>query len=455
MTARAIRRHGRLGELGAALGVALLILSAARPAPAADLHVHRETLDNGLVIQVVERPALPIVSVELAVRAGTRHDPLGKAGLANMVAALLTEGTESRTAPQIAEEIEFVGGTIGSGARRDYALVAVSVLSRDLNLALDLLADVARHPAFRTEDVERVRSGILATVQADQDRPGRVSSKAFGEAVYGDHPYGRLEEGIPEQVRAFTRDDLERFHRLFYRPNNAVLSFVGDVTPRQARKLARKMFGDWEPDEVPQVRYAVPEPPEHTRLIKIDRHITQANVVMGHVGVARGNPDFYPLMIMNYILGGGGLTSRLADDVRDRQGLAYSIYSDFEALEEPGPFQIRFQTRNASANQAIKSVMEEVRRIREEPVSETELSEAKSYLAGSFPLRLDTNGKTASLLTFIDIYGLGLNYFADYLDRVNAVTVEDVQRVARQYLHPDHMVWVVVANQQEADLRDP
>jgi zinc protease len=171
---------------------------------------------------------------------------------------------------------------------------------------------------------------------------------------------------------------------------------------------------------------------------------------MGHLGLRRDNPDFYPVLVMNYILGGGGFTSRVVKSVRDDQGLAYSIYSGFDAKRSSGSFSVVFQTQNSNANQAIDSVLKELARIRQEPVTEQELDEAKSYLSGSFPLRLDTNRKTAHLLTFIEIYGLGLGYFDDYVSRIRAVTPEDVSRVAKRYLDPQNMIWVVVGNQEEA-----
>lgn len=424
-------------------------------AGAADIRLHREVLDNGLVLQVVERHALPIVTVQMGIRAGAAQDPSGGAGTANLVASLLTEGTKSRSAHDISDAIEFVGGRLSAGAETDFARATVTVLKRDLDTGLGLLADVVRNPAFAPAEVERVKKEVLGGIEADEDEPGTVASKAFDEALFGAHPYAHPTEGDRGSVMALGSDQLKAFHARYYHPNDAVLSFVGDVTVDEARAKAKAAFGDWPRQAVDLPVPAPPKPPKGIDLIRIDRPVTQANVIMGSLGLARTDPDFYPAIVMNYVLGGGGFASRLVNNVRERQGLAYSIGSGFVALADPGAFRIRFQTRNAAANQAIQSVLDELRRMRSTPVTPQELADAKANLVGGFPLRIDTNGETADLLTFIEMYGLGSHYFTDYIDKVQAVTAADVKRVARKYLHPDDMVWVVVANQAEADVTVP
>ncbi len=426
------------------------------PAPApARIEVHRETLSNGMVLQVVSRPALPIVTVEMGFLAGANNDPAEKPGIAGLTAAMLTEGAAGKSATDIADAIEFVGGSLQAGADRDLATVGLSVLSRDLPMGMGLLADVVRRPDFAADEFNRVKKEVRSAIQADEDNPGAVAAKAFDAALFGDHPYGRPVNGTLESVDAIGRNDLVAFHSRHYTPDNAVLSFVGDVTPEQAHALAVEVFGDWRAQAAPAPAPPAPKPLTGTRLVTIDKNVAQANVILGHLGLTRDNPDFYPVVLMNYILGGGGFTSRVVKAVRDDQGLAYSVGTGFHARKLSGAFSASFQTRNDSANQAIQSVLAEIRRIRNEPVTEQELSEAKSYLTGSFPLRLDTNRKTAHLLTFIKTYGLGLGYFNDYIERVNQVTVQDIQRVAQTYLHPDQMVWVVVANQEEARIVAP
>jgi len=444
----------RRSALAGALAL-LAALACPAGAGAADIQVHREVLGNGLVLQVVERHALPILTVQMGIRAGSRHDPPDAAGTASLVARLLTEGTATRSASEIADQIEFVGGSLGAAAEQDFARVTVSVLKRDQALGMELLADVVRRPAFAPEEVERVKKEVLGEIESDEDHPEVVAAKAFDRALYGAHPYAHPEEGDRDSVAAATPKSLRAFHRAHYLPNNAVISFVGDITVEEARVVTLSAFGDWQKRDEPLLDLPLASPPRGIDLVTVDRPVTQATVIMGHLGVERADPDFYPVVVMNYILGGGGFASRLVQEVRERQGLAYSIGSGFHALKDPGDFVVRFQTRNAAANQAIASVLGELRRIRTEPVEDEALADAKANLIGGFPLRIDTNGETADLLTFIEMYGLGTDYFTDYVDKVAAVTRDDVLRVAATYLHPEDMVWVVVGNLAEADVHLP
>jgi zinc protease len=438
-----------------ALLLAACCLLAPGPAGAADIQVHREVLDNGLVLQVVERHALPIVTVQMGIRAGAALDPRGAAGTASLTAALLTEGAAGRSANEIADAIEFVGGRLGAGVEEDFARATVTVLSRDLDTGLGLLADVVRRPAFEPKEVERVKKEVLGGIEADEDEPAKVAGKAFDEALFGAHPYAHPPEGDRDGVVAATPESLRAFHDRYYHPDGSVLNFVGDVTVEQARAKARSAFGDWPRGGAAPPAPEPVSPPKGIDLIRIDRPVTQATVIMGHLGLRRSDPDFYPAIVMNYILGGGGFASRLVNSVREEQGLAYSIGSGFTALADPGSFAVQFQTRNAAANQAIAAVQSQLRRIRIGAVTPEELADAKANLVGGFPLRVDTNGEMAGLLTFIEMYGLGTGYFDDYIRNVQAVTRRDVHRIARKYLHPDDAVWVVVANQAEADVRVP
>jgi len=444
-----------LRRIGMGALLAWVVAGPAGAADAADIQAHREVLDNGLVLQVVERPALPILTVQMGIRAGSRHDPPDGAGTASLVARLLTEGTATRTAGEIADQIEFVGGRLAAEAEQDFARVTVTVLKRDQELGMELLADVVRRPAFAPDEVERVKKEVLGEIESDEDHPDAVAGKAFDRALYGAHPYAHPLEGDRDAVAAATPESLKAFHAARYLPNNAVISFVGDVSVEKARKATLAAFGDWKAGEVPFLDLPLAAPPQGIDLVTIDRPVTQATVFMGHLGLERADPDFYPVIVMNYILGGGGFASRLVHEVREEGGLAYAIGSGFHALKDPGDFVVRFQTRNPAANQAIRSVLDELRRIRTEPVEDGELADAKANLVGGFPLRIDTNGETANLLTFIEMYGLGTDYFTDYIDKVEAVTRDDVLRVAATYLHPDDMVWVVVGNLAEADVQVP
>jgi zinc protease len=228
---------------------------------------------------------------------------------------------------------------------------------------------------------------------------------------------------------------------------------VGDVSEKEIRQLLDEYFKTWKQKEQPLQSHAQPLVREKTVLQKIDKSITQANIEMGHIGISRENPDYYAVMIMNYILGGGGFSARLMDNIRDNKGLAYDVHSGFSARKEPGAFSVSIQTKNESANDVIEETFKEIRRIQKELVTEKELADAKAYITGSFPLKMDTYAKIAGMLTSVEIYALGLDFPQKYPSLINSVTREDVQRVAKKYLHPDAMAIVVVADQKKANLK--
>ena len=419
----------------------------------ASLPAKRIVLNNGLVLFVLPKPSLPLVNVQMIIRAGALYDSDEKAGTASLVADLLDEGTTRRSATQIADEIEFVGGSLHTGAGDDWATASLRILKKDLSLGLDLLSDVLLHPSFPEEELERKRSETLGSFEAEKDEPGIIGRKAFMELVFGDHPYHRPSEGTEESVPRISREDLVMFYEKYYRPNNIIMAVVGDITEEEALDLITRYFGSWSEKPVPEIQ--IPSAPSlKEKTIKlIDKDLKQANVMLGHVGIDRKNPDYYAVSVMNYILGAGGFSSRLLTEIRDNEGLVYSIHSRFGAATYPGSFSVRFQTRNATAQKAIDAVIAEIRRIRDHPVSQQELEEAKSFLIGSFPLRIDTTVKIANILTQIEYFNLGLGYFDQYPQRIRTITQEDVQRVARKYLDPDRFVLVVVAKQDEAKIR--
>jgi len=364
----------------------------------------------------------------------------------------LDEGTKTRSAAQIAQQIEFIGGELATQGAQDFSTVTLRVLKKDVDLGLTILSDILMNPIFAEKDVARVRGELMGQLQGEKDEPGVIAIKAFDEIVFQGNPYRRAANGTEKTVPKITRNDLVQFHHTYYRPNRTIVAIVGDIREHEALDVVRKHFGKWtKKDGVPST-FSPAVPLQQPKLKLIDKDLTQANVILGHLGIDRKNPDFYAVSVMNYILGGGGFSSRLVNRIRDQKGLAYDVDSGFQANVMPGPFTVQLQTRNAAANQAIASVVEEMKRIRTEPVSDQELADAKAYLIGSFPLRLDTTGKLAALLTLVELHGLGLSYFEDYPKAIRAVTKEDVLRVAEQYLHPDVYALVVVAKQSEAKI---
>jgi zinc protease len=400
---------------------------------------------------VSEQHALPMVVVEVLIDAGARRDPAGKEGLAALTADLLTEGTKTRSASQISEATDFIGAALGSSADVDYASLGLTVLAKDLDTGLTLLTDIMVHPSFPDAEVTRRRESALASMKADEDEPGRVAQRAFAELLFRNEPYGHLAVGKPETVRKLTRQDLASFYQRFYHPEGSIITVVGDVSTADIRTRLEAALKDWRTADTPPFIYP-PATAHAPQTPTIDKPITQANIILGERGIARDNPDYYALQVMNYILGGGGFSSRLLDNIRTKAGLAYSVASFFTVNKSPGSFQVVMQTKNESATDAIQRACAELERIRREPVTDDELQEAKLYLTGSFPLRLDTNTKLAGFLAQVEFFNLGADYADTYPQRINTVTKEDVQRVAQQYLHPDQMDLVVVAKLADAKL---
>jgi zinc protease len=346
-----------------------------------------------------------------------------------------------------------VGGALAAKAHEDFTTVSARVLKKDTELGFDLLADVLLHPSFPPKELARVRSQVLGEITSEKDAPDLIAGKAFNEIVFDGHPYRWPVNGTERSLPTITRADLEKFYAGEYRPNQTILSIVGDITAEQARALVAKHFASWKQAPPPPRAARAPALADKPSVRLIEKDLTQATIMLGHVGISRANPDFYAVTVMNYILGAGGFSSRLMDSIRDKQGLAYGVGSAFDARLMPGAFLVSLQTRNETANQAITGVLKELNAIRDAPVTDEELADAKAYIMGSFPLRFDTTAKLAEVLGQVEFYGLGLNYFTDYPSWIEKVTSDDVLRVAKQYLRPDRYALVVVGNQAKAKVK--
>lgn len=409
----------------------------------AGLHTHREVLPNGITLLVAERPAVPIVVVRVVMRAGAVLDPPDRAGLANLTGAVLTRGTAKRSGPELDAAIEFVGGALEAGAGQDGLRLALTVLRKDLTLGLDLLQEVMLAPAFPEAEVKRKIGQIQAAIKRSEENPDAVASRALAPLVFPSHPYGTPVEGTRESVGRLTRDDVTRFYREHARPDTTTIVVVGAVSTDEVRREMLARLGNWAKPPSPPAAVPMASPPPSSRTEEIRRELTQATVLMGRQAIRQTDPDYFPLAVASYILGGGS-TSRLYGRVREEGGLAYSVYSYVSPGKHGASMIVGGQTRAAEAKRVIDLVREELLRIGREPVSERELQLAKSYLIGSFPLRLDTSRKVADFLIAIEENGLGLDYAARYKREIARVTAADVQRVAAKFLAPDTFSRVVV-----------
>jgi zinc protease len=428
-------------KLKATLTVLVLLLtgSAAIPAPA----VHREVLPNGIVLLVAERPAIPIVAVRVYMLAGAVQEPPEQAGLANLTGALLARGTAKHTSPQIDSAIEFVGGRLDAGAGRDGMVAWLGVLKKDLTLGLDLLGEVVLSPAFPEAELKRKVAEIQAGLQRLEENPGAVASRELAKLVFPGHPYGLAVEGTRESVGALTRDDVVRFYGRHARPDTTIIAVVGAVTVDEARREILARFGAWPRPTTPAgtVPLAAPGPAPRTESIK--RELTQTTVLLGRQAITQRDPDYFPLTVASYILGGGS-TSRLYTRVRDEGGLAYDVRSHLAPGKYGARFIVSTQTRAAEVDKATRMIEDELGRMRRDPVTERELTLAKDYLIGSFPLRLDTSSKMSDFIVAVEDLGLGLDYADRYRELVGRVTAADVQRVAVKYFDPAGFNRVIV-----------
>jgi zinc protease len=426
-----------------ALRLLCVLLAAASPAGAAGPLGHREVLRNGAVLLVAERSVIPIVVVTVYLRAGSVFDPTDAPGLSNLTAELLTRGTAKRTGPELDRAIEFVGGSLEADAGRDGVSVSVAVLKKDLALGLDLLAEVLRQPTFPPDELQRKVKEIKGALERAEQSPETVAGRALTEAVYPGHPYAHQTTGTIQSVGQLTRDQVVRFHQEHYRPDAAVIAAVGDITRDEIRAALVARLSGWTAPSA--VRAAIPmaamTPPAVSRAFT--RDLTQATVFLGRPGIRQDHPDYFPLVVANYVLGGGS-TSRLYTRVREERGLAYSVSSGLSPGRYGAAVVVSLQTRNEAVTDAVKLVKDEMAALGKAPVTAAELALAKSYLIGSFPLRLDTSGKVARFLIGVEENGLGLGYPDIFKDRIARVTTADVERVAARYLDPAAFSTIVV-----------
>ncbi len=415
------------------------------PQAEASPKIQHWTLANGARVYFVETHELPMLQIRAVFDAGSSRDPADKAGLASLTSAMLDEGAGRLTADDVARQFEGLGAEFGAGVDRDMATVSLRSLSDSslLDPALDLFSKVLSNPSFPEASLERLRAQSLVALQKEAESPGAVAEKAFFRELYGEHPYAHDPRGDQASLKSITRDDLVAYHRQHYVGANAWLVIVGDASTRQARSIAGRLVG-----RLPAGRALIPLPVVRAlhapQQKKIAFPATQTHIYVGQPGMRRGDPDYFPLYVGNYILGGGGLVSRLAVEVREKRGLSYSVYSYFLPLRMPGPFMVGLQTKNDQRNEALKIVRKVLADFVAKGPTEEELEAAKKHITGGFPLRLDSNGKIAEYLAVIGFYGLPLTYLDDFIPRVEAVNAEQIRDAFRRRVHPDQMVTVIV-----------
>jgi zinc protease len=406
------------------------------------------TLANGLGLVVVEDKRLPLISFRLAFRSGDANDPADRPGLSDMMSSLLSEGTAKRNSRQIAEEVERFGATLAVGSSSDFTTVAASSLSVYSDEILDLMADVTLNPSFPRNEVDLARENTKQMLIQQRAQPTFLASERLSQVVFGSHPYSRLAP-TNEMLDSMTRDDLVTYRAATYIPNNAVFMVVGDVDREAMLARIEQLFGDWQPGALPNLNLPALPRRSARSVYVVDRPgSAQSNIVIANEGITRTSPDYFPMLLMHTILGANA-SSRLFMNLREEKGYTYGAYSNLDARRLAGTFRATAEVRTPVTGASLHEFFYELERIRDEAVTAEELKNAKAYLAGVFPIRIETQDGLVDQLVSIRMYDLPGNYLETYREQVNAVTAEDIQRVAQAHVTPDSAAIVIVGDAAE------
>ena len=408
-------------------------------------HPTERTLDNGLRVIVVEKAGLPLVAARLLVKTGAEADPNDRAGLADMTASLLTKGTKTKNAEEIALGVEALGATIDSGAGWDQSFVALGALANHFDDAMQYVADVVLHPTFAQEEIDRLRDQNIDALHVAMENPDQLSRFVAARVLYGGGPYGHNQGGTPESLQKITREDVVKFHETYYRPNNAVLVVAGDVKPDSVFAIAQKLFGSWSSggQAPPPVREESSAASTQPRVVVIDMpEAGQAAVVVARRGLARTDPDYYKALVANAVLG-GGYSSRLNLEIRIKRGLSYGAGSGFDFRREAGPFSAGVQTKNESAIEVAGLIGGEISKMTSTSVPEAELTPRKATIIGDFSRSVETTSDLVGRIGVLAVYGLSLDEINAYVQNVQAVTAADVQKFSTQHLAGDADIIIV------------
>jgi zinc protease len=400
------------------------------------------TLANGLKVYIVENHEQPIVSVSMYVLGGSSQDPAERQGLASITGEMLTKGTARRTALQIADEIDFVGGSLNSGSSWDANTVSVTMLTKFLPVGLDLLSDVILNPTFPQEELDRVKLQRLASIKQAKADAGYLADTAFSKLVFGDHAYGQQAGGSEQSVEALTVDDVKRFHESQFGVNNAFLIAAGDVDVEAFLSTLNDLLGNW--GSVTVSERAMPELPQiaQSRVALVSKPAAvQSAIRIGHLGIERNHPDFITLYVMNMLLG-GYFNSRINLNLREKNGYTYGARSFFDARVQQGPFAVSTEVSTAVTAAAVREIISELTLLTVDGITDEELSMVKNYVIGSFPLQIETPQQVASRVAMIVLYGLDKNYYDSFRDKVARLTREDIRLAAKKYLHPSKLLIV-------------
>lgn len=431
-------------------------LAKQSPPPSAaprDIHfppIERTTLvENGFETNLVEWHELPIVQLQLVIKSGGEMDPRDKPGLSALVAAMLKEGTKHHTSAELADAVEYLGAELDTGADEENIYISIHAMSQHLDQAMSLLAEVATEPKFDSDELRKLKARELDRLTLQEKDPNFLATREMYKALYGNHPYAHVDTNR-DVVKRVQKGDLSRWHKTFFVPSNAFLVVVGDVSAEQVQAATVNAFGKWRGGRAPAPRYAATPTIDSRRVILVDRpESAQSVIAIGNLSLQRNSADYIPLVVANQVLGGSA-ASRLFMDLRERRSLTYGAYSRITETVQEGVFRARASVRNAVTDQALTGFMEHLNRIVAEAAPEAEIADAERYLSDSFPLKIDSPGKVADLISDLRIYGLPDDYWDGYRTAIRQVTPDQALAAAQRYIRPTECVMVVVG--KAADL---
>ena len=407
-------------------------------------------LDNGLQLIMVEDHELELFTAALLIKSGATFDPTGKAGLANITNEMLRLGTTHRSSEQIEFELDSIGAYLSISSNWDGTYVSIDAISKKFDQAMEIFSDIILNPTFPEEELSILKSRLLGEIKVRKDRPQTIASESFYKLLFSKHPYAQPLAGTEESVSSISREDIFAFYQKFFIPNNAVMVVAGDINPQQIKDKIAARFNQWKKGKLSEGRWALVAPPKGLNICLIDKpDLTQTEIRMGHLGISRDNKDYFPLQVMNYILGGGGFSSRLMKHIRSEKGYTYGISSSYSARKLVGPFLISTFTPNKTTINVIQESLDIVKDIHNNGITPEELTSAKNYLISSYPSRFETISDVAYQILGIELYGLGKGYTETYQERIDQVTLEDIKRVAQKYLDTSNLLIVVVSKAEE------
>ncbi len=408
--------------------------------------VTRATLANGLRVLVTESHNAPLVAMRTLVRSGADHDNARLAGLASLVGDLLDEGAGDRDAIRLAEDIGLLGGALGAGTDWDATYVSIDVLARNAEPTVAILSDVSARATLPADSFDRVKRERLTEILQQRDEPAIIAGKRFASLLYGEGVYGNSVVGNADSVGRITLDDVRGFYRQHFAPNNSAVIIAGDISAKEAVAMTDRAFASWQKGNEPHRPEVTPRSFDSSRIYIIDRpQAVQSEIRVGHIGVPRTCEDYFPLSVMNALLG-GVFNSRINLNLRERHGYTYGARSQFAFRRQAGPFVVAAPVRNEVTRESVEEMLAELRRIRTGDVETRELDDTKNYLMGVFPATVQSSSDIASRLVDMELYGLPEDYFDRYRENIGAVGREDVERVAKKYLDPDRALIVIVGN---------